>query len=318
MLSRRALRERVLQFLYSYEKTYRHADSRQNYSEKVFSDLEKSIDLIYPLYFEILTIPIHFLNLNTIDKEVSKELIVKKLSSKYNLSTNQIINFIKKNKMLNQHFTNHDLDISSIDDVIKVWYKSLLKNDEIIKYNNLIKSDFENDLKIFKYISLNFIFKNEEINKHFLEKDLFWDEDKLIVKSMIKKSLISLNSIKLDKFAIADLSNDLSDDKYFAKNLFEGVLDGNKSFDILISDNCQNWDLERISTIDRILLKMGIYEFLYFHDIPIKVTINEYIDIAKKYSTPKSKNFINGVLDILSKKMVDKINKTGKGLIDNK
>ena len=318
MLSRRALRERVLQFLYSYEKTYRHADSRQNYSEKVFSDLEKSIDLIYPLYFEILTIPIHFLNLNTIDKEVSKELIVKKLSSKYNLSTNQIINFIKKNKMLNQHFTNHDLDISSIDDVIKVWYKSLLKNDEIIKYNNLIKSDFENDLKIFKYISLNFIFKNEEINKHFLEKDLFWDEDKLIVKSMIKKSLISLNSIKLDKFAIADLSNDLSDDKFFANNLFKGVLDGNKTFDILISENCQNWDLERISTIDRILLKMGIYEFLYFHDIPIKVTINEYIDIAKKYSTPKSKNFINGVLDILSKKMVDKINKTGKGLIDNK
>ena len=318
MLSRRALRIRVLQLLYSYEKTYRHADSHQNYSEKVFSDLEKSIDLIYPLYFEILTIPIHFLNLNKIDRRVSKELIVKKSNSKYNLSINQIIKYIKKNKMLSQQFTNYDLDVSSTNDDIKVWYKSLLKNDEIIKYNNLIKSDFKNDLKIFTYICLNFIFKNEEINKHFLEKDLFWDEDKLIVKSMIKKSLISLNSIKLDKFAIADLSNDLSDDKFFANNLFKGVLDGNKTFDILISENCQNWDLERISTIDRILLKMGIYEFLYFHDIPIKVTINEYIDIAKKYSTPKSKNFINGVLDILSKKMVDKINKTGKGLIDNK
>jgi len=318
MLSRRALRIRVLQLLYSYEKTYRHADSHQNYSEKVFSDLEKSIDLIYPLYFEILTIPIHFLNLNKIDRQVSKELIVKKSNSKYNLSINQIIKYIKKNKMLSQQFTNYDLDVSSTNDDIKVWYKSLLKNDEIIKYNNLIKSDFKDDLKIFTYICLNFIFKNEEINKHFLEKDLFWDEDKLIVKSMIKKSLISLNSIKLDKFAIADLSNDLSDDKFFANNLFKGVLDGKKTFDILISDNCQNWDLERISTIDRILLKMGIYEFLYFHDIPIKVTINEYIDIAKKYSTPKSKNFINGVLDILSKKMVDKINKTGKGLIDNK
>ena len=318
MLSRRALRIRVLQLLYSYEKTYRHADSHQNYSEKVFSDLEKSIDLIYPLYFEILTIPIHFLNLNKIDRQVSKELIVKKSNSKYNLSINQIIKYVKKNKMLSQQFTNYDLDVSSTNDDIKVWYKSLLKNDEIIKYNNLIKSDFKNDLKIFTYICLNFIFKNEEINKHFLEKDLFWDEDKLIVKSMIKKSLISLNSIKLDKFAIADLSNDLSDDKFFANNLFKGVLDGNKTFDILISENCQNWDLERISTIDRILLKMGIYEFLYFHDIPIKVTINEYIDIAKKYSTPKSKNFINGVLDILSKKMLDKINKTGKGLIDNK
>jgi len=318
MLSRRALRIRVLQLLYSYEKTYRHADSHQNYSEKVFSDLEKSIDLIYPLYFEILTIPIHFLNLNKIDRQVSKELIVKKSNSKYNLSINQIIKYIKKNKMLSQQFTNYDLDVSSTNDDIKVWYKSLLKNDEIIKYNNLIKSDFKDDLKIFTYICLNFIFKNEEINKHFLEKDLFWDEDKLIVKSMIKKSLISLNSIKLDKFAIADLSNDLSDDKFFANNLFKGVLDGNKTFDILISENCQNWDLERISTIDRILLKMGIYEFLYFHDVPIKVTINEYIDIAKKYSTPKSKNFINGVLDILSKKMVDKINKTGKGLIDNK
>ena len=172
MLSRRALRIRVLQMLYSYEKTYRHADSHQNYSEKVFSDLEKSIDLIYPLYFEILTIPIHFLNLNKIDRQVSKELIVKKSNSKYNLSINQIIKYIKKNKMLSQQFTNYDLDVSSTNDDIKVWYKSLLKNDEIIKYNNLIKSDFKNDLKIFTYICLNFIFKNEEINKHFLEKDL--------------------------------------------------------------------------------------------------------------------------------------------------
>ena len=94
--------------------------------------------------------------------------------------------------------------------------------------------------------------------------------------------------------------------------MFKGVLDGNISFDILFSVNCENWDLESISTFDRILLKMGIYEFLYFHDIPIKVTINEYIDIAKKYSTPKSKNFINGVLDILSKKWLIKLIKQVK------
>jgi len=318
MLSRRALRIRVLQLLYSYEKTYKHAESYSNYSEKVFSDLEKSIDLIYPMYFEILITPIHFLNLNLIDKEISKEMVVKKPESNYNLSDNKIIKFIKENKMLNKEFMNYDLDINSTNDDIKIWYKSLLKNDEIIKYQNQIEIDFENDLKILNYISLNFIFKNEEINKHFSEKDLFWEEDKSILKSMIKKTLNSLNSIKLDKFTIADLSNDLSDDKSFAKNLFEGVLDGNKIFDSLISDNCQNWDIERISTIDRILLKMGICEFLYFHNIPVKVTINEYIDIAKKYSTPKSKNFINGVLDILSKKMIDKIKKTGKGLIDNK
>jgi len=270
------------------------------------------------MYFEILITPIHFLNLNLIDKEISKEMVVKKPESNYNLSDNKIIKFIKENKMLNKEFMNYDLDINSTNDDIKIWYKSLLKNDEIIKYQNQIEIDFENDLKILNYISLNFIFKNEEINKHFSEKDLFWEEDKSILKSMIKKTLNSLNSIKLDKFTIADLSNDLSDDKSFAKNLFEGVLDGNKIFDSLISDNCQNWDIERISTIDRILLKMGICEFLYFHNIPVKVTINEYIDIAKKYSTPKSKNFVNGVLDILSKKMIDKIKKTGKGLIDNK
>jgi len=318
MLSRRALRIRVLQLLYSYEKTYIHSENYENYSEKVFSNLENSIDLIYTLYFEILTIPIHFLNLNLIDKEISNELILKKSNSNYNLSKNKIIKFIRENKILKKEFMNHDLDINSTNDDIKIWYKSLLKNDDIIKYQDQIESDFENDLKISTYIYLNFIFKNEEINKHFLEKDLFWDQDKLILKSMIKKTLTTLNSIKLDKFAIADLSDDLTDDKSFVKNLFEGVLDGNKTFDSLISDNCQNWDIERISTIDRILLKMGICEFLYFHNIPIKVTINEYIDIAKKYSTPKSKNFINGVLDILSKKMIDKIKKTGKGLIDNK
>lgn len=318
MVNRRVLRIRVFQFLYSYEKTFRHISDFNNYSNNLFSDLEKSIDLIFSIYLEILSLPVHFYNLNLKDKSISQNLILKKTKSNYRFSQNEIINNLGKNKFFLDTLSKHDLDVKNSSDNVKEWYKLFLKDSVAIKYEKKIKTTKAEDFTFLKYLYSNFLLKDDEIDKHYLNKNLFWIEDKIIVKSMIKKTFNELNSIKLDKFAFAELSDDLSDDKNFAKNLYSGVLDGGKYFDTLIGENSQNWDIERISAVDRILLKMGICEFINFQDIPVKVTINEYIDIAKKYSTPKSKKFINGVLDVLSKNIKDKINKTGKGLIDNK
>ena len=319
MINRRVLRVRVLQFLYSYEKTCNHISNFSSYSNDVFSDLEKSIDLIFPLYLEMFSFPFKFYYLNIREKSISKNLIVKKIKSRHNLSQNKIIESLVKNKTFKKTYLNYNIEIDNCtDNIIIDSYKLLLKDSEAINYQNKISTTKEKDMAFLKHIYFKFLFKLDELDKYFLDKDLFWMEDKLIIKSMIKKTYDILNSIKLDKFVFAELSDDLSDDKNFVKNLYYGVLDGGKYFDGLISENSKNWDIERISDIDRILLKMGICEFLNFQNIPVKVTINEYIDIAKKYSTPKSKKFINGVLDVLLKTIKDKIHKTGKGLIDNK
>ena len=137
---------------------------------------------------------------------------------------------------------------------------------------------------------------------------------------MIKKTLKTLNSSNFNTFATASLSEDIKDDVKFACSLFDFVIDNSNEYDEYISKFAKNWDFNRISLMDRTILRMGIGEMTNFSNIPLKVSINECIDIAKNYSTPKSGKFINGLLDVISLNLLkeDKIIKTGKGLIDNK
>ena len=137
---------------------------------------------------------------------------------------------------------------------------------------------------------------------------------------MIKKTIESLNSSNFNTFAFANLSEDIKDDINFASSLFESIVDHTSEYDEYIIKNSKNWKIDRISLMDKSILRMGIGEMVNFSNIPIKVTMNECIDIAKNYSTPKSGLFINGVLDVISLNLQKKgmINKSGKGLIDNK
>ena len=129
-----------------------------------------------------------------------------------------------------------------------------------------------------------FFFKNNDIQKSFEEENIFWNEDFLIIKSMIKKTLKTLNSSNFNTFATASLSEDIKDDIKFACSLFDCVIDNSTEYDGHISKYAKNWDIERISLMDRTILRMGIGEMVNFSNIPVKVSINECIDIAKNYS----------------------------------
>ena len=137
---------------------------------------------------------------------------------------------------------------------------------------------------------------------------------------MLKKTIQSLNSTNFNTFAIASLSDDIEEDITFACSLFENVTHNTQEYDAYIKKYAKNWDIDRISLMDKSIIRMGIGEMVYFNNIPVKVTINECIDIVKDFSSPKSGNFVNGLLDVISLNLQKskKINKTGKGLIDNK
>jgi len=117
-----------------------------------------------------------------------------------------------------------------------------------------------------------------------------------------------------------ELSSNWEEDREFFTELFDSSLANDKSLEDVIHKKLQNWDMERLAMVDRILLKMAISEMIHFSSIPVKVTINEYIELSKLYSTPKSKQFINGILDTTSAELVESgvIKKSGRGLIDNK
>jgi N utilization substance protein B len=158
------------------------------------------------------------------------------------------------------------------------------------------------------------------LNDLFMELDHNWAENDKVVQSMVQKTLKAIESADKLDFELMELSPNWEDDKVFYQDLFKLTLDNEKEYETVISQKSQNWDISRVATIDKIILKMAIAEMIYYYSIPVKVSINEYIELAKGYSTPKSKQFINGMLDKISAELVNsgKIKKSGRGLLDTK
>ena len=320
MINRRSLRVKVLQLLFSYFNLIIQKEDKNNLQLEISKQLNKSIIDIEKYYFDIILLSITLKNINQEKKEIAKNELIKKSVTRFNLSNNTVINFLEKNSEIIDGLIKHKNSFNIKSEEIRNWYNALLNEEFYKSYVSLDNPTFDQEYEFFQNLILKFLLKNEDITKFFEEDNIFWNEDVLIVKSMIKKTLKTLNSPNFNTFASASLSEDIKDDLTFASSLFDFVIDNSDNYDEYISKFAKNWDLERISLMDRTILKMGIGEMINFSNIPVKVSINECIEIAKNYSSPKSGKFINGLLDVISLNLLkeNKIIKSGKGLIDNK
>ena len=320
MINRRSLRVKVLQLLFSYFNLIIQKEDKNYLQLEIAKQLNKSIIDIEKYYFDIILLSITLKNINQEKKEIAKNELIKKSVTRFNLSNNTVINFLEKNSEIIDGLIKHKNSFNIKSEEIRNWYNALLNEEFHKSYVSLDNPTFDQEYEFFQNLILKFLLKNEDITKFFEEDNIFWNEDVLIVKSMIKKTLKTLNSPNFNTFASASLSEDIKDDLKFASSLFDFVIDNSDNYDEYISKFAKNWDLERISLMDRTILKMGIGEMINFSNIPVKVSINECIEIAKNYSSPKSGKFINGLLDVISLNLLkeNKIIKTGKGLIDNK
>ena len=320
MINRRSLRVKVLQLLFSYYNQVVYKEDKKKLQLEISKQLHQSILDIEKPYFEVISLLIVLKNINEEKKQIAKKELIKKSTSRFNLSGNRIINFLEKNTQIINGLIKHKNGWNTKTEKIRNWYNVLLQEEFYKNYVTIEKPKFEEDFDFLQNLIVKFLFKNNDIQKSFEEENIFWNEDFLIIKSMIKKTLKTLNSSNFNTFATASLSEDIKDDIKFACSLFDCVIDNSTEYDGHISKYAKNWDIERISLMDRTILRMGIGEMVNFSNIPVKVSINECIDIAKNYSSPKSGKFINGLLDVISLNLLKekKIIKTGKGLIDNK
>ena len=320
MINRRSLRVKVLQLLFSYYNQVVYKEDKKKLQLEISKQLHQSILDIEKPYFEVISLLIVLKNINEEKKQIAKKELIKKSTSRFNLSGNRIINFLEKNTQIIDGLIKHKNGWNTKTEKIRNWYNVLLQEEFYKNYVTIENPKFEEDFDFLQNLIVKFLFKNNDIQKSFEEENIFWNEDFLIIKSMIKKTLKTLNSSNFNTFATASLSEDIKDDIKFACSLFDCVIDNSTEYDGHISKYAKNWDIERISLMDRTILRMGIGEMVNFSNIPVKVSINECIDIAKNYSSPKSGKFINGLLDVISLNLLKekKIIKTGKGLIDNK
>jgi transcription antitermination factor NusB len=288
--------------------------------EKEEKFLFYSIDNIQDLYLVMVSSLIEI---------CKKETIYLHLSSKKHLATPQERNpnekFIK-NAIFQILAENNSLSIALENRKINNWtlnddYILLLLNDikaskQYAKYMSNTVNTFEEDKQFIVDLFTEVIVPNEKLYEYLEDDKLTWVDDIPVVNTHIIKQLKAITAGEDDNFRVPKLYKD-NEDRDFVKDLFRKTVLNESEFAKEYVDKTPNWDSDRIAEIDTIILKMAICEFLKFPSIPVKVTLNEYLEIAKEYSTPKSSIFINGILDNLVKELEasKKLIKAGRGLM---
>ncbi len=240
--------------------------------------------------------------------------------SELNLYKNKAIKIINENDALQNEFIRFGTSWKDDELDVQEWYRDSLKKADFYKeYTQKNNPSFEDDVVVLDQICRQIILKNEAITNFMAERDLYWEENKSALKSMLKKTIKSIDEAT-QHIELIELSANWEDDSEFFKDLFSNTVTNDDEYEKIVSDFAKNWATERIAIVDMIILKMAVSEMLNFPSIPVKVTINEYIELSKNYSTQKSKIFVNGMLDKISVKLEKdgKIKKSGRGLIDNK
>lgn len=204
------------------------------------------------------------------------------------------------------------------DSLIKNFYRETLIKDEKYKEYILIPQTEETDAAFLLSLCKKILWKNGQVQEFFEEQDAFWDENFEIITELLIKSFKKLK--KGEPFELIHLSSNWDSDFEYMMNLFEKTVDFPDKLSAKIQKNLANWDLDRLSNIDKHILELALIEMIECPSIPTKVTINEFLEITKDYSSTKSKQFINGILDAVAKELVEEkiIRKSGRGLIDNK
>jgi transcription antitermination protein NusB len=239
-----------------------------------------------------------------------------------NLANNQVLKHIRESDAYRAAVARNNANLDDLELEISEWFRDYVKpSEEYQAYIGISNPTLEQDFEIADTLLKKIIFKNEVILNYFSEKDLNWTENKSVVRSLASKVL--KNSSLLDdeeSNQLPEIAMNWDEDKEFFQNIFNFTIESDAESKALISQKTKNWDIERLAFTDKIIISMALAEMKNFPSIPVKVSINEYIDISKTYSTPKSKQFVNGLLDVMSKELTEsgEIRKSGRGLLDNK
>lgn len=312
MLNRRHIRIKVMQNIYAFTQSKNTDITKQE--KYLFLSFEK----LYELYIIQLNLLVGIQKFAKKRYTILQKNRVLKLENKFgyeNIIRNKVLHKIADNPDFIELTKNKNLDIwQDKTEYLQLIWEELLASELFKEYATIENPTFNDDKQFVLRLYKDFIAPNDKLLDFYESENIGWVDDIPFVNTQIVKDINSINEYGL--FTIEPLFKN-EDDRQFARDLFKKTVLHFNDYDAEIDALTPNWEFDRIAQIDLILIKMGITEFLYFPSIPVKVTINEYIEIAKDYSSDKSSTFINGILDKISKKLLKegKINKIGRGLI---
>ncbi len=319
MLGRRHFRIKVLQALYAY---FQGGEIRLDIAEK---NLLLSINKISELYFLQLSFLMEVLHFYRFRMEEAKTKFIptqEELNPNLKLLNNKLVIQLQENLELAGRFRQYKFSWTEEQEMVRKVYLKIKNSKDHAEYLTSGKTTYQEDqgylLKLFR----KYIAKSGDLQFYCEERNLFWEDDFEVAAVFVLKTLKLLNEFfapeqELLSLLKKDLEDDPESDRIFILELFRKSILHSEEFNLMIETRTRNWELERIALTDVVLIKMALTEFLYFSQIPVKVTMNEYIEISKQFSSVKSKLFINGILDKLVADLnkEKKIAKTGRGLM---
>ncbi|MFI3332297.1 MAG: transcription antitermination protein NusB [Rikenellaceae bacterium] len=312
MLSRRLLRIKALKALYAHLQT---ESDNMIASEK---SMLGSIDKAYDLYFQMLLLPVEVARYAEARQELAKE---KKLPTYEDLNPNRkfvdnaVIRLIDNSDSVNDYAAQRKLSWSQEPDLIKSIYNSMLESDSYKNYMTSADNSLKTDITFIENFFVKEMQVNEDLDEALEDLSIMWDNDLSFVLPLIVRTISSIRPSHTDLKIMPKYKSDEELD--FVRTLFQKSLINYNKNQAYIERFTSNWDLERIVFMDNLIMNMAMTELVSFPSVPIKVTMDEYIEISKSYSTPGSSTFINGVLDRVVNDLTAEgmINKSGRGLM---
>jgi len=302
-----------MQMVYAYFQ--RMAGDINQTEKELFESINKTYELYH--YIFLLVVDIKFFAEKKLEIRKNKFLKSNKPEEiSENFINNRLTKLIEQNYLLTTFLNNNKFSWQNYTNVLASLYDDLEKSTEFVQYQLLPNPNFKNDKEIVQFFLANIIVNSQDFNQLLEEISLYWNDDLEFVVSNVMATLEKFTEAKGAQNALQKMYKN-NDDIEFAKNLFRKTILKHDEHAEVIQRFLKNWELERVAQLDIILLEMAITELYHMEEVPIKVTLNEYIELSKFYSTEKSSTFINGVLDkiVHEGKADGTIVKKGKGLI---
>lgn len=293
MINRVLIRLKIVQIVYAY---YQNGGKNLDTAEK---ELFFSLSKAYDLYNYLLLLMVE------VTKQANKRLNTAKnklvptkeeLFPNTKFVENRFIAQLEVNKQLLEFSNNQKKTWENEADFVKTLCDKILESDIYKEYMVSETSSYEEDRELWRKLYKNIIFNNIELDQVLEDQSLYWNDDKEIVDTFVLKTIKRFDEKNGAKQELLPEFKD-EEDQDFARRLFRRTILNADYYRHLISENTKNWDLDRVAFMDVVIMQIALAEILSFPNIPVSVSLNEYVEIAKLYSTPKSGGFINGTLD---------------------
>lgn len=316
MLNRRFLRVKALQSIYAYHQ------SESSNLPQAERQLLAGVDDLYKLFVYQLTfwVEIRQFAERRIEENKMKHFPTEEdLNPNMKFVNNRILRALDENQHLAKLVEQYKIDwVDSREDFIRNMFVKLTETPEYKEYMTNGKDSFSDDKNFLVTVIDTYMPENGLLYDYYSDRDLSYTSDYQLAVYLLWKFISEMPADFNAASTLPPVFKDETEDKEFVVKLFEKTILHADEYMELVKANISNWDYDRLALMDKILIFMAMTEFIEFHSIPVKVTINEYIEISKFYSTPESRRFVNGMLDRLSTELKEegKMVKTGLGLVD--